>query len=392
MRRGQPTALFAFTVAVAVMRFFAYGGMPLAQELSWAAILHFVALHAMAFSFAVLVVAALSRATVARAAQVALYAQGVLFLAPFVDVGLGLQLPAYDGTYTGILGGSPGSAVASLAYGLLLAWATLEASVGSRTARTVVASAAAVLGVVGLSLAAVPWPLLGLPPLHWGAHVTLAIYFGFLAALFLHAGIRFASRELHRQMWREAQPWATVGFALFPLVGIAAAGRLALPPEATEPVLRFGIEAPYMLAAATVGAILFLQWRLVRSRAWEPFHREAAVVAKLGALALAATLGLGPFLVAGLAASLMWLARTRWSPLIFGSTAGLAVLVGDLTAVAVDFTSLPFGPIRLLIPINQTAGLSTWGLGAAAIVAAAVSLGSWLTSRTSASGTGPASS
>ena len=265
MRRGQPTLLFAFTVAVALARLFAYAGMPLAQELSLAALAHFVALHAMTFALATLLVAALSRATATRAAQVALYAQALLFLAPFVDVGLGLSLQSYDATYTGVLGGTPGSALAAIAYGLVLAWAVWDASLGQKTARGLLAFVAAAGGIVGLSVAAVPWPLGLLAPFPWGVHVALAVYFGVLASAFLHLAMRFANREWDRQMWPEVQPLANLGFALLPLVGIVAAGRLALPPNPAEPLLRFQIEAPHMLAAATVGAILFIQWRLVRS-------------------------------------------------------------------------------------------------------------------------------
>ena len=381
MRRKQPTFLFLLVVAAGLARLFAYAGMPFAQELSAAAILHYLALHMMTFTLAGLLVAALSRATATRSAQVALYAQGILFLAPFVDVGLGVPLDSYDATYTGLFG-SPGALVSALAYGAVLAWGVWDASVGNPQARAVGSAAAAVCGVVGLSAAAIPWPG-DFAGTSWGAHLILAVYFGLLAAVFEHAAIRFANPILHRGMWKEVQPLANLGFALLPLVGVVATGRFGLPPNPAEPFERFRIEAPFMVGAAAVAAALFIQWRLVRSTAWAPFQREAAVVAKLAAVALALLLGVGPFLAAGLAGSVLWFSRSRWAPIAFGVAAGLAVLVGDLTSVAVDFASVPIGPAVFLVPLNQSAP-SLAGVASAVVVSVAVALGSWLTSRTSA--------
>jgi len=391
MRRWQPTLFFSFTILVGLARLFAYAGMPFAQELSLAAVVHYLALHAVTFALATFLVAALSRATATRAALVALYAQGVLFLAPFVDVGAGLSLSSYDGTYVGILG-TPGAVVSSIAYGLVIAWGVWDTSLGGRRARRMNAVIAVIAGIGGLSLAAVPWPQSLLEPLPWGVHVVLAVYFGLLAAFLEHGAIRFANPTRHAAMWREVQPFANVGFALLPLIGIAAAARLAIPPGPGEPFQLVKIELPFAIGAASAAAALFIEWRLVRSRAWEPFHREAAAVAKGAALAASALLGVAPFLVAGLAGSLLWLSRSRWNPLAFGATAGLMVLLGDVTAAPHNFATAALGPVTFLLPIDQTAVPSALGVGLSSAVGVLVAAGSWLTSRTSASGTGPASS
>lgn len=392
MKPGQATVLFSVTLLVGGARLFAYSGMPLGQELSLAAVVHYLALHAMTFALGTLIVAALSRGTATRAAQVAWYAQAALFLAPFVDIGLGLSLQTYDSTYTGILGGSPGSIVAAVAYAGVLAWGAWDASLGPTQARTLHAFVAVSVGVVGLSVASVPWPQVFLERLPWGLHIVLAAYFGLLAVLIVHTAIRFANPGLHRRMWKEVQPLANVGFALLPLVGIVAAGRLALPPNPIDPLQRLRIEAPFMVGAVSVAALLFVQWRLVRSEAWTPLQREAAVVAKASALAGALLLGIGPFLAAGLAGSLLWFARSRWNPLVFGAVAGLAVLVGDITSAALNFASVSIGPTIFYVPIDQNAGPSLAGIGLAAAVGVLVAVGSRLTSRTSASGRGRASS
>jgi len=132
MRARQPTIVFAFTVIVGLLRLTAYAGSPFAQELSVAALLHYLALHILTFTFAGFLVAALSRATATRAAFVALYAQAVLFLGVFVDVGLGLALTDYGQTYTGVFGGSPGSLVSVFAYGSVIAWGVHDATLGQR--------------------------------------------------------------------------------------------------------------------------------------------------------------------------------------------------------------------------------------------------------------------
>ncbi len=391
MRRGQPSILFAFTMLIGLARLLAYSGMPLAQDLSLAVVLHALALHGMTFALAALVVAAMSRATATRAAQVGLYAQGVLFLAPFVDVGLGLSVSSYDATYPGIFG-TPGAIVASIAYASVVAWGVWDASLGAARMRESIASLSGFLAFLGLSVAALPWPGAFLEPLPWGVHLVLAAYFGLLAAIFGHASIHFANRPLHREMWREVQLLANLGFALLPLLGVMAAGRLGLPPSPAEPIQRFRIEAPFMMGAVAVAAVLFVEWRLVRSRAWAPFQREAAAIAKGAAIAGALLLGIGPFLVAGLAGSLLWLSRSRWNPAVFGIVGGLAVLVGDLTVVPIDFAAVTAGPVTFFVPINQVALPSPAGLSIAAAVAFVVALGSWLTSRTSASGRDRASS
>jgi len=391
MRRGQPTILFGLTMVVGLARLFAYAGMPLGQEYSLVAIVHYLAVHATTFALAAFLVAALSRATATRAAQVALYAQGVLFLAPFVDVGLGVSVRAYDLTYPGIFG-TPGAIVASIAYGGVVAWGLWDASTGAARAREIGAAAGMILGVVGLSFATLPWIRSFVEPLHWGVHLVLAVYFGFVAAILEHASIRLANPDLHRAMWREVQLLPNLGFALMPIVGVVAAGRLALPPNPSEPFQRFQIEAPYMVGAAAVGAILFIQWRLVRSRAWEPFHWEAAAAAKIAALSLALCLGVGPFLAAGLAASLLWVSRSRWNPIAFGAAAGLAVLVGEMTTLALNFATIAGGPASFLVPIDAAVLPTGTGVVAAAAVAILVALGSWFTTRTSGSATGRASS
>jgi len=373
VRRGQPTILLLFVVAMGLARLFAYAGMPFAQELSLAAVVHYVALHAMTFALAGLIVGAMSRATTTRAAQVALYAQGILFLAPFVDVGLGVPVDLYDATYTGVFG-SPGAVVAALAFGAVIAWGVWDASVGRGRSREATAVLAAALSVVGLSIAAIPWPR-SLVTLSWGTHVALAAYFVLLAAVFEHAAIRFANPGLHRHMWREVQPVANLGFAILPLVGVAAAGRLTV-------FINSPVVLPYVLGAATVGALLFIQWRLVRSAAWAPFQREAAAVTKLAAVSIALLLGIGPFLAAGLAGSVLWLGRSRWAPVAFGAAAGSAVVVGDLAVAAIDFTTLPVGPTTFLVPVGPTALPSLAGVASAIVVFLAVAFGSWLTSRT----------
>lgn len=384
MRRGQPTLLFSFTIVVGIVRVFAYAGMPIGQTLSLSTIVHFVSIHLLGFAYAAFLVAALSKATATRAAQIALYAQFALFLAPFVDVGAGLSLSAYEATYLGLFGGSPGSIAAALAYGAIIAWGVWDASMGLRTARSVLAAVAVLAGAVGLPLLAVPWPaslLFNTPA--WGMHLGLAMYYGLLAALFLAAAVGFANRTVYRKIRRGLEPVSAVGFALLPLIGIAGAGRLAFPPNGAEPLQRLQIEGPYIVGSAVVAAALWVQWRLIRSPAWGPLRLEAAAVAKVVALAVALVLGTGPLVVAGLAASAAWLGAYRGWPLL-AVVASIAVLVGNLTAVPVDFTDVSFGPIVLAVPLDPIAAPSIGGVVAAVAVGTAnVALGA-LTSRTSA--------
>src|SRR3989304_3380393 len=135
MQARQPTIVFVFTVILGLLRLFAYAASPIGLELSVTALLHYVALHILTFTFAAFPVASLSRATATRAAFVALYAQAVLFLGAFVDVGLGLALTDYGQTYTGLFGGSPGSLLAMLAYGAVIAWGVYDATIGRRGPR-----------------------------------------------------------------------------------------------------------------------------------------------------------------------------------------------------------------------------------------------------------------
>ncbi len=156
MQRGQPTVMFSFTILVAVLRVFAYGGTPVGEALSPAALVEFVVLNSLAFALAALLVVAMSRATLSRAAHVALYAQALLFLAPFVDVGLGLSIASYEDTYVAGIG-SPGALLGDVGFAAVVAWGVWDASVGTARARRVNAGVAAVLALAGMSLLAVPW-------------------------------------------------------------------------------------------------------------------------------------------------------------------------------------------------------------------------------------------
>src|SRR3990172_7066292 len=160
MRGHQPTILFAFVVIVGLARALAYAGTPIGEALSLGALLHSVSLQILTFAFAAFLVASLSRATVTRAMFVALYAQAVLFLAPFVDVGLRPGLTDYAQTYVGVFGGSPGSMVAVLGYGAVVAWGVRDATLGPRGART---RGAALAGIRGVGV--VFPPPIPLPPL-----------------------------------------------------------------------------------------------------------------------------------------------------------------------------------------------------------------------------------
>lgn len=391
MRRGQPTVLFSFTILVGLARVFAYAGTPIGQDLSVAALAEFAAIHVLAFSLALLVVGAFSRATATRAAQVALYAQAVLFLGPFVDVGLGLPLVAYEDTYVAGAG-SPGALVAAIAFASVVGWGVWDASRGGRV-RWANAVLAAAVSVAGLTLLAVPWvrPLV-LTHVTWAVRLALAVYYGALASVLLVLAVRVTNPAVHRQFWRRPESLGLPAFALLPLAGLAVAGLISVPADPADAILRLRLDAPYMGTAAGVGLLLWTQRRLVRGPAWGPLRLEVAAVVEVVLLLAAFLLGWTAFLAALLAASLVWLERDRATPIALGALAGLAVLVGNLTAEAVDFADSAVGPALFTVSVDQ------WGVptpfGALAALAAGVAVAgiSWVTSRTSASGTSRASS
>src|SRR3972149_344671 len=158
MRARQPTILFVFPVIGGLGRPLSYAGPSAGLDSSPAAWARYVTLHVLAFSLAVAVVAALSRATVPRAAQVGVAAQFPLFLGPFGDVALGAPVLRYEDTYVAGFG-SPGALVSAIAYGAVAAWGARDATLGPAVARSATAIAAGLLGAVALSLLATPWPL-----------------------------------------------------------------------------------------------------------------------------------------------------------------------------------------------------------------------------------------
>ena len=393
MRARQPTIVFAFTVIVGLLRLTAYAGSPFAQELSVAALLHYLALHILTFTFAGFLVAALSRATATRAAFVALYAQAVLFLGVFVDVGLGLALTDYGQTYTGVFGGSPGSLVSVFAYGSVIAWGVHDATLGQRRSRTISAALAGVGSVLGISFLAIPWPRVAEFVVHpLSLHLALAVYFSLLAGVFLGLAVRRANPAAFRAIWRQLDPFKTIGFAILPLVGAVTADQLINPLIPNAPPERYLVELPHVLAGIAAAAALWVQWRLVRAPAWGSIGLEGARVAKLVALAFAMPLGLVPFLAAAIAGSIAWLGRVPRTGVLVGVVAALAVLVGNLTVAAVDSTVWTIGPATFLVTVNQNPNLSLEGVVVAAVAGVLVALVSHLTSRTSASGRGRASS
>jgi len=393
MRARQPTIVFVFTVVVGLLRLIAYGGSPMGQELSLAALLHYVALHILTFAFAAFLVAALSRATVTRAAFVALYAQAVLFLGAFVDVGLGLPFTDYGRTYTGVFGGSPGSLLSVFAYGGVIAWGVHDATLGGRSSRAIGAVLAGVAGVLGISFLAIPWPRVAEFVVHpLSLHLALAVYFSLLGGVFLAAAVRRASPVAFRAIKRQIDPVRMIGFAMLSLVGAVTADQLINPLIQNAPPERYLVELPHVLAGIAVAAALWIQWRLVPAGAWGPMGLEGARVAKVAALAFALPLGIVPFLAAAIAGSVAWLGRVPRTGVLLGVIAALAVLVGNLTVPAVDTTIATIGPLTFLVPVNQNPILTLEGVLVAVVAGVLVAFLSYLTSRTSASGTGRASS
>ena len=249
MRALQPTMVFAFTLLVGLLRSFAYAGTTIGQEFSVPAFLHYAALQILAFAFAAFLVVSLSRATVTRAAFIALYAQAILLLAAFVDIGLGLALADYAQTYTGVFGGSPGSIVAVVAYGAIVAWGVHDATVGPRTSRMTVAALVAIGGVLGISFLAIPWPraaLFGVPGL--SVHLLLAVYFSILAAIFLGLAVRLANPIAFHAIRTHVALARTIGFSILPVVGVVAAARMLVPQVPNDSWQRFPLELPYVLA------------------------------------------------------------------------------------------------------------------------------------------------
>ena len=393
MRARQPTIVFAFTVLVGLLRLTAYAGSPIGQDLSVAALLHYLALHILTFTFAAFLVASLSRATATRAAFVALYAQAVLFLGAFLDVGLGLALRDYGQTYTGVFGGSPGALLSVFAYGAVIAWGVHDATLGRRSSRTISAALAGVGGLLGISFLAIPWPRVAEFVVHpLSLHLALAVYFSLLASVFLCLAVRRANPTAFRDIWRQLDPFKTIGFAILPLVGAVTADQLINPLIPNAPPERYLVELPHVLAGIAVAVALWVQWRLVRAPAWGPIPLEVARVAKVVALAFAMPLGLVPFLAAAIAGSAAWLGRVPRGGVVVGVVAALAVLVGDLAVAAVDSVVTTIGPVTFRVPINQNPGLSLEGIVVAAVAGVLVAVVSHFTSRTSASRRGRASS
>ena len=295
----------------------------------------------------------LAWATATRAAQVALYAQAVLFLAPFVDIGLGLPIASYADTYAAAFG-SPGALVAGVAFALVVAWGAWDASLGRGRARQLNAAFAGIAAVLGLSFLAVPWPRpLVVTYVTWGVHLGIAVYYGILVCALLALTIRYANPSLHAAFWRRSEAWGLPIFALLPFLGIVAAGRLAVPPNPAEPVLRSQFEAPYNLGAAAVGVLLWAERRIVRERAWGPTRMEASRLLMIVALVAAFLLGWGAFVATLAAGVLVWSERDRSSPVVLGLVAALLVLLGDATVVAVDFADVTAGPLTLTIAAAQ---------------------------------------
>lgn len=393
MQSRQPTLMFAFTVLVGLLRLSAYAGSPIGRDLSAALFLHAVALHVVTFAFATFLVAFLSRATTTRAAQIGLYAQGVLLAGAFVDVGLGVVVTDYAQAYAGVFGGTAGSILAVLSYGAVLAWGVHDATIGRRGARILMGALAGLAGTLGQSFLAIPWPRAALSEVPgWSLHLALASYYALLATLFLNLAVRRANPTAFRAIWRGINPSAGIGFALLPLVGVLTAARLLVPDVPGEPWLRFLVEIPYVLAGTACGAALWIDWRLVRAREWGPLRLEGAWVSKVVALAFALPLGIAPFLAAFLGGAAAWLGRSPRNGFVVGIVAAFAFLVGNLTVVAVAFAETSIGPGTLLVPLDQNPRISLSNVAVAAVLGFLVALVSRLTNRTSGSGRGRASS
>ncbi|TLZ50764.1 MAG: hypothetical protein E6K18_06665 [Methanobacteriota archaeon] len=386
MRRGQPLVLFVFTVLVGLARVFSYAGTTIGQGLSFSLMIESVALHAAIFCLVAFLMTAFSRATVTRATQVALYAQALLFLAPFVDIGIGAPVGGYWTTYGGFFGGSAGSLLAGAALAAILGWGVWDASVGRSAARRTNAVIAALLGFVGASLVAIPAPeLLLIAPIGWEGHIALAVYYGALGAALSAGALWFGNRGALRSLLREIRPVTGCGFALFAVAGVLSASRFADAPLSLEPITRLQFEGPYFLAAAVAAASLWVEWRLIRSTRLGPLRIDGAIVAKVVALAFALVLGVFPFVAVGLAGSLAWLGRdTRTSPLI-GLVGTLAIVAGNVSVVAVDFVAISLGPAILFVPISPDSPPTVFGLAVAGAVGILLALETLRpTSRTSA--------
>ncbi len=385
MRRGLATQLFAFTVITGLARALAYAGTPIGRDLSAAALAEYVSLHVLAFSFAAFLVAALSRASMARVAMVALYAQGALFLSPFVDLAFGLPYDTYAATYIALPGGTAGGVIGGLAYGGIVAWAVWGAARRAKNLRTAYAVLAGILAVLGLALLAIAWPQGVFSPVPaYGQHTGMAIYDGLLALAFLDLAVRLTLPASHRAFWRRRDVGWLPAFALLPLVGVVAAGRLALLPLGNDPFQRPQIESPYVLGALAVGLLLWLQRTLVRLESAGSLRVELARLVKVVALALAFLAGPAPFFATLGAASLMWLERDRANPFAFAGIAALAVLVGDTAAVAVDFADVAVGPLALTFAIAQGMWPTAAGIVSAMVAGAVAGFASWTTTRISA--------
>lgn len=387
MRVHQPTMMFGLSVLVGLLRTLAYTGTPIGEDLSIAALLHYVALHILTFVFAAFLVVLFSRATVTRAAFVALYAQAVLFLASFVDIGLGLALTDYGQTYTGVFGGSPGSILSVFAYGSVIAWGVHNATLGQRSARTISAALAGIAGVLGISFLAIPWPRVAEFVVHpWSLHLALAVYFSFLAGVLLSLAVRRGNAAAFRAIFRQIDPVRMSGFAMLSLVGAVTADQLINPSIPNAPLERYLVELPHVLAGIAVAAALWVHWRLVRAVAWGPMGPEGALVAQFVALAFALPLGIVPLLAAAIAGGVAWLGRAPRAGILVGVIAAFAVLVGNLTVAAVDSTMATIGPLPFLVPVDQNPIISLEGVVVAAMAGVLVALVSHVTSRISASG------
>lgn len=351
--------MFGFTVLIGLVRVFAYAGSPIGQELSVASLLHALALHVLTFALGMFAVAFLSRATLTRAAWIALYAQAVLLLGAFVDIGLGSTLSDFTQAYVGIFGGSPGSILGAIAYGGTIAWGVLDATIGPRGPRIAVGGAAGIVSALALSFLAIPWPRLVLSELPgWSLHLFMTVYYTTLAAALVSLGARRANPSVFRGIWREIAPIRTVGFAILPFVGILAAGRLIVPQVPNEPVARLLIELPYAVAASVSAAALWAEWRLIRARRGNALRFEGAAVMMVAALAFSLPLGVAPFAAAAFAGILAWSGRSpRYEP-VLGILASCAFLAGNLTVVAVAFGETPAGPVTFLVPLDQSPDLS----------------------------------
>src|SRR3990172_1386978 len=395
MRARQPTILFVFTVIVGFARALSYAGTSAGLDSSPATWARYVTLHVLAFSLAVAVVAALSRATVTRAARVGMGGEFALFLGVFVDVARGAPVLRYEDTYVAGFG-SPGALVSAIAYGAVAAWGARDATLGPAAPRGATAIAAGLLGPVALSLLVTPWPLPLLEDattIPWGVHLVMALYFGVLACVCLAIALAVANRPLHREFWaRSESMWLPV-LILLPLAGVVASGRFGIPQIAFEPAPGLKIAAPYVLAATALGGLLWVQRRFLRLDADGPLRVEIATIVKVAILLLAFFLGPVAFLLAGLASSLVWLEGDRANPRVFGVIAGVTVLIGDTAWAAVDFfPETVVGPLAFRIAVYAWTVPSLLGLTTAVSTAAVVAFAARATSRTSVSGRGRASS